>query len=510
MNRDNKKIIKAILFSAVAAVLSYGINFFLTRYVTSHIGIDAYGFVSLAKTAVSYADIITIALTSFIVRFITISYHEKNYKEANAYFSSAIASTCALSAGIFLIAIIVICFLEHVLIIPADLLFGVKVLFAVIFLNYIVTTITTPFTVSAYIKNRLDMVSIWRIISYILDAVVLLCLFSFFKANVWYVGIGSLAASGTVLLSNIWLNKKLTPELRFNRRQVSLTKTKTLIKHGIWNSFNSLGNTLNSGLDLMISNLMLSGIQTGQIAVAKTVQTMFITINHVAFQPFQPKLLEAYADGDMKAYVTKTREVMKVGGLISGVAFAGFFSLGTLYMRLWLPEQDAGVLYWLTIVTVFLEMTAGIVHPIQYVNTVTLTNKLPCWITIAGGILNTFSMYLLLTHTSIGVYAVVGTTTVIMLAINLLFNPIYSAYCLKVSPWEFYKVIFPHLIAVGVMTGVLWLIGKWLAPTSWITLILTAIPMALVGTCIYGSIMLNRDEKRKMWHKLIDKLRIKQ
>ena len=510
MNKDNAKIIKAIIFSALAAVLSYGINFFLTRYVTAHIGIEAYGFVSLAKTAVSYADIITIALTSFIVRFITVSYHEKNYKEANAYFSSAIASTCALSVGIFLIAIIVICFLESVLVIPADLISGVKVLFAVVFLNYIVTTITTPFTVSAYIKNRLDAVSIWRIISYILDAVVLLCLFSFFKANVWYVGIGSLAASGMVLLSNVWLNKKLTPELRFNRRQVSLTKTKTLIKHGIWNSFNSLGNTLNSGLDLMISNLMLSGIQTGQIAVAKTVQTIFTTIRTVVFQPFQPILLKTYASGDVKAYVKKTQEVMKVGGLVSGLAFAGFFSLGPLYMRLWLPEQDAGVLYWLTIVTICLEMIGGVISPIHYVNTVTIKNKLPCWITIASGILNVFSMYLLLTHTSIGVYAVAGTTTVIMLMIFLLFNPIYSAYCLKVSPWEFYKIIFPHLFAVGVMTGALWLIGKWFAPTSWITLILTAIPMVLVGTCIYGSIMLNRDEKRKIWHMLIDKFRIKQ
>lgn len=40
------------------------------------------------------------------------------------------------------------------------------------------------------------------------------------------------------------------------------------MSNGVWQSVNSLGNTLNSGLDLLISNLMLTAVQTGQIAVA--------------------------------------------------------------------------------------------------------------------------------------------------------------------------------------------------------------------------------------------------
>ena len=44
--------------------------FLLTPYITDTIGIEAYGFVSMAKTAVSYAQIFTIALTTFVVRYI--------------------------------------------------------------------------------------------------------------------------------------------------------------------------------------------------------------------------------------------------------------------------------------------------------------------------------------------------------------------------------------------------------------------------------------------------------
>ncbi len=68
--------------------------------------------------------------------------------------------------------------------------------------------------------------------------------------------------------------------------------------NGIWNSLNTLGNTLNSGLDLIIANLMLSGVATGQISVAKTIESMFTMLYQVVFQPFQPRLLKAYASGN--------------------------------------------------------------------------------------------------------------------------------------------------------------------------------------------------------------------
>mgnify|MGYP003523479424 CR=1 FL=1 len=67
MSNDNKRLVKTIIISGLSAVISYLINFFLTSYISENVGIDAYGFVAIAKTAVSYAQIITVALTTFIV-----------------------------------------------------------------------------------------------------------------------------------------------------------------------------------------------------------------------------------------------------------------------------------------------------------------------------------------------------------------------------------------------------------------------------------------------------------
>ena len=55
-------------------------------------------------------------------------------------------------------------------------------------------------------------------------------------------------------------------------------KVKMLLTNGLWNSINQLGNTLNSGLDLLFSNAMLTDIQTGQIAVSKSIGTIFSSL----------------------------------------------------------------------------------------------------------------------------------------------------------------------------------------------------------------------------------------
>lgn len=56
---------------------------------------------------------------------------------------------------------------------------------------------------------------------------------------------------------NYYIYKKYTPELKIRRKSVSFNAIKKLVVNGIWNSINSLGNTLNSGLDLIVTNLWL-------------------------------------------------------------------------------------------------------------------------------------------------------------------------------------------------------------------------------------------------------------
>ena len=108
MSKENKRLFQTILISGIATVFSYLINFLLTPYISNHVGIEAYGFVSIAKTAVSYAQIITVALTTFIVRYITLNYHKNKIEEANSYYSSSILACFQLSGALLIFALLCI------------------------------------------------------------------------------------------------------------------------------------------------------------------------------------------------------------------------------------------------------------------------------------------------------------------------------------------------------------------------------------------------------------------
>ena len=116
---------------------------------------------------------------------------------------------------------------------------------------------------------------ILKIVGKIIEAIIIAALFFFLPPEVWYVALGALVSTLLVFFGCLLMTKKLTPELKFAKLYVSKNKIIILVKNGVWDAFNQLGNVLNSGLDLIIANLMLTGVETGQIAIVKTVGTIF-------------------------------------------------------------------------------------------------------------------------------------------------------------------------------------------------------------------------------------------
>ena len=275
-----------------------------------------------------------------------------------------------------------------------------------------------------------------------------------------------------------------------------------MMSNGVWQSVNSLGNTLNSGLDLLISNLMLTAVQTGQIAVVKTIGTMFSMLYQVVSQPFQPRMLKMYSTGNKEQFFNELTKAMRICGYFSNVAFAGFVVLGWTYFKLWIPNEDTNILYVLAILTIVSSVTEGVVQPLYYINTLTLKKKIPCLVTIGGGLLNVLFMYILLKYTSLGIYSITVTTAVIMTIINFVFTPMYAAYSIKLQPLRIYKVLIRHICSVIIMVVIFKGITLIYMPHNWAGLILEALIMALLGIIIHGVTMLNKTEKDKALKKL--------
>ena len=305
-------IIKSIIWNCAAAVVNYAVTFWLTQYLTENVGAEAFGFVSVARNFSSYAALATVALNSYAARFISISYHQGKIERANQFYSSVVVANLLIVLIMMLPAIVLVVNLDKVLVIPNDLVVDVQWLFVFMFLHFFITSVSTGFTVAPIIKNRMDLFGLIKCMSYVIEAICLVVLLLVLPPNVLYVGAGMSIAAAVMLCIYYLCTKRLTPELIVNARNYSWGAIKELFTRGIWNTINSLGNILNSGLDLLITNLMLSALEMGQLAIVKTVSTIFYTLFSTVSQPFQPLLLKHYANQDMPKVVGTIKFSIKI------------------------------------------------------------------------------------------------------------------------------------------------------------------------------------------------------
>ena len=502
VKKNSFKTLNTLFWSISASIFGYVISFFVTPYISGKMGIEAYGYVTLTKTIVEYGTLISTALNSYAVRFIGVEYHKKNYDKANAYYNSVLIANGVLGFFVLFLAVLFAVNMNSFLKVPAGLLSDVRKLFILSFVNFAITTIMAVLSAAAYLKDKLDYYYAFRTFGYLAEGLSLIFLFRFGNANLYYIGVGYVIDSLVILISRIWMTGKLTPELQFSKHFFRLALVKELVLNGIWNSINALGNILNSGLDIMITNLMLSSSELGLLGVVKNFPVMFVMVYQLTAQLFQPALLKCYAQNDKEGLKSKLTFSMKMSGLVTYIFFAGFVAIGENFYRLWLPGENAGVLYILTILALLPNAFEGIIYPCYYIYTLYVKNKIPCLITVICGILNVVSMYFLIKNTSAGVYAVLATTVFVMAITSFITNPIYMCRCLKVNKRFLYKTILRGIFSCAAMSVVLRWIGKGLAPDSWISLAGTVLLLVLTGAGIYYLLMFNLEEKKMISQKI--------
>lgn len=464
---DRKQIVKNIIWNGISLFLSAIISFTLTPYVTDNIGIEANGFITLADTCVSYINIIAVALNAFSARYISLAYHNGDYKEANEYYSSVVIADVILSILLFIPCSAMIWKLQYLLTISDGLISDVKILFFLILINWVISVIGTAFTVVAFIKNRASVTARNKGISSVIYAVSLCGLIYFAKIRVYYMAIGNLIAAIFNLCMNYYYARCYASEFKIGFSKFSYAKVKKLIASGIWNSIGNIGNLLNSGLDLLICNKLLSELIMGQVSVANQLSKVMEMFTKIFVNAFQPKQLELYAKGNIDELVGHLKVSMKVVGIVGNVFIFCFLTLGKPFYNLWLPGQDTQTLYNLTVIVLVGDILVTTVRPLFYVYTLTDKFKTLCATTIYSGILNVATMFLLIQYTGLAGYAIVGTTTVINLIMRLWVDPYFTARYLNLRKSTFFSVIFRHMGVFLIIAVLAYFIMQVVVMNTW-------------------------------------------
>lgn len=499
MNKGKAFVIN-MAASIVTFLISFGISFLFTPYITAKVGGEAYGFVGMANNFVNYVTIITVALNSVAGRFITVKYHQNKKEEANQYFTSVLVANALMAAIISAFAIPFILVMEKVINIPVEIQGSVKLLFFFILLNFVLTLLGTVYTTATYITNKLYLSSIANVIVALLKVFILCLFFGFMEANVAFIGVATFASSLVGLVINMVYTQKLLPDIKIRKVYISIQKTKELFMSGIWSSITKLSSILADGLDLIITNLMISSYLMGQLSIAQTIPNYLVSLLGMITSLFNPNLTKNYAQDNVPELLSELKVSMKLTGFFTNILFSCVLVLGSFFYKLWVPNEDYTLIHQLTIVIMISTLTSGVTTGLS--NIFLITNKLKVnsifWLFIS--MLDVVLVFIFLNVTDWGIFAVAGVSKVVGLIVNLTYLPIYSAKCLKVKWTTFYPIIFRYMGTTLVMVAAFAVVrGIYGVANSWISFLVLLCICGIIGCLINYFMLFNKEE-----HKIVN------
>lgn len=498
----NKHLAINMAASIVTYAVSLGISFFISPYIVKNVGVDAYGFIGLANNFISYAGLITVSLNSMASRFVTIKIYEKDENGTNRYFSSVFYANLFLTTVVGVLFIFILIYLEQLINIPERLYFDVKVLFAILFINCLLSIIGTVFKIATFATNKLYLNSLREIESNLLRIAVILGLFFALSPKVSYIGFGSLVAGVYVLICNIFYTKKLLPNMSIKRKFFDIKAIWEIFSSGVWNLVNKLGKLLLSGLDLLITNLFIDPTAMGILSLAKTVPSMISSIIGTMAGIFSPNFTILYAQHKTKELVDAVKQAIKIMGMITNIPIIVLIVCGNKFFSLWQPTLDAGQLQVLSILTCAEFILNGSINCIYNIFAVVNKLKFNSVLICISGAVSTFFVFILLKTTTLGIYAVAGVSTIVAIIGDLFFVIPYAAKCLNIKWHTFYIPALRSVTCVLISCGIGYIIKEHIPLDGWIYLLLLAAIMTAISLIVGLFLILNKNDRKYLFSKV--------
>ena len=505
---EKKQLVVNMAAALVTFAVQVGINFILTPYITVRLGAEAYGFVNLSNTMVNYITILTVAVTSMASRFISISLFRNDKEAARTYYSSTLALLVVCVIIVAIPALICVFSVDKLLNISTGLVDDVKLLMLFVLANFSLSISSSNLSIGFYARNLLYIGSLINAIGHAIRALCMVVLFLLLPTSVSIVGFAAFAATSFVQASYFWWKKKLLKDIRFSTHDVKPAKAIEVAKAGAWNSVSQLGSTLSSGLDLIVCNLFLGGAAMGTLSVSRVVRSAIDSIGGAMMSVFQPTLTRYYAANDIDGLVAYAKWAMKSFGLVISLPVGAFIAFGLPFFRLWVPNQDATVLYPLAVMSIIGWSVLGPAAIIQNIFTVLNRVKLNSILLCIGGFAIVLVEYFLLKFTGWGIYVIAATTCIETFIRNFIYTiPAGGSYLGRSR-----KTFFP---SVGKSIVCVVIVAAWGAiaqivfgsPATWFALISEGVVSVVLGffNCIF--LLFGRDERSRFFGMIAGRFR---
>ncbi len=474
------------------------INFFLSPYIVEHLGVEINGYITLANNFVSYFTMITNALNSMAGRFMLVELRRGNTKKASEYYTSVLVGDWILSAVLLIPSIVLIVNLDRFIQIGTTDVTDVKILFSILFFNFFFSLCIPKWSNATYSTNRLYLRSIKTAITAIARALTIYVAYRFFTPYAFYVAIAGTVMTFLNTGIEYVFHKQLLRNVKFKWKYYDKKKIITLISSGIWNTINQCGNLLLEGIDILIANIFINPVAAGILSVAKVIPNMLNQITGNVATTFGPLVTYLFADGKMNDLKNETKRDIKLVALIANIPIGITITLGTYFFQLWIPSQDSKMLTVISTLTLFGILISGCGNCIN--NIFVAVNKLRfnSLVTIFTGIINIFIVYILLSTTDLGVYAIAGTSSCIAYLRILGFSAPYAAKCIGQKWHSFYLTLLISCLNVLIPISCGFIVSSIVKIDSWASFIIAVLVVCILTVVIDYCFWLNKSEKNEV------------
>jgi membrane protein EpsK len=490
----NNQFTKNLVSSISCFALNVIVGIWIVPYLIKHLGLAAYGLVPLAVTVTSYMGLFTVALNASVGRFMTMALDRQDFTESNRVFNTAFWGTMAvltilLGPALWLSA-------------QARMFFNVPLgyedqfvrLFLCAIGNFYLTTLSNPFGIASFCRNRFDLANTVNIAGTLVRVAAILLLFALFVPKVWHVGLAMLLAGIASLAFSVVVWRRLTPTLKLQRSAFSFQTLGQLAGMGGWMLINQIGSLLYLGIDLVVVNKMIGAAAGGQYGAVMTWSVMLRNLAGVVAVVFGPTIITLYSQKDAMGLVAYSRRAVKFVGLMMALPIGLICGFAQPLLHLWLGPAYEPLAPLMILLSMHLCVNLAVL-PLFNIQVATNHVRLPGILTCVMGVGNLGLALLLAGPVGWGVYGVAAAGAIMLTAKNIVFTPLYAAHVLRLDYPVFYREILP---VVGVTLG-LAAVGWWLAQNyqihSWVRLCLAATGLACVFTVVTYRLLLTDEER---------------
>ncbi|OFX16154.1 MAG: hypothetical protein A2Z18_11535, partial [Armatimonadetes bacterium RBG_16_58_9] len=445
-----RNTLSSIVFSVFNALTS----FLAVPYLKNRLGWDNYGILGTANTFVLYTQILTVVLVGTVFRFVTMCLAKDDVEGARGYFN-----TQFITALVFVMAFLPIAGAISLLTpailsnIPAGQERNTQILFALVYLSFLLILLSNPFQVGQFVKQRFDVRNGIEIANQTVRYSTWLLLFAFFSPVMWHVGIGYVLGATVTLAATVAAFKRFTPQLVPSLSGFCKSKFLEMTRMGSWLMVSQLGVVLYLSIDPFIIFTMIGADASGKyysiLGLALMLRVLAATMNSLVV----PMAIASYARQDWVVLVKNLARAVKFISLGMAIPLGILCGLSVPFITRWLGSDVAGLLSPLVWLLLAHNVINCGVEPLFAINLAANKVAVPGMVTAFGGVLKLAAAIALVRYTNLGIHGVAIAGLVSLTLKNAVFTPLYAGRVLNVSSAPFYTSLIPAVLVFGCLSA---------------------------------------------------------